>query len=148
MPSERQRHLLARLGVCGLLIAGLCGCGGSGDEKLTAVAGRVTVNGAPLTIGAVTFQPDVEKGNQTQHIPVGQLGADGRYELMSATKNGAPLGWYKVAVSAQEPIDPKNPYAPPKHLVNPKFSDAATSGLRLEVVANPAPGAYDIAVTK
>jgi len=148
MTSQRPRHMLARLGVCGLLITTLCGCGASGDEKLTFVAGKVSVNGAPLTVGSVTFHPDIDKGNQTQHIPVGVIAADGRYELMSATKKGAPLGWYRVAVSAQEPIDPKNPYAPPKHLVNPKFSDGTTSGLRLEVVANPAPGAYDFEVTK
>ena len=140
-----------RVAVFGLWLA-LCatffGCGSGKDEKLTSVAGKVTVNGAPLTSGAVTFQPDTAKGNLTQHIPVGMLNADGRYELMSATKKGAPPGWYKVTVSAQAPIDPKDPYAPPKHLVNPKYSDAGTSGLAVEVVANAAPGAYDFDVMK
>jgi hypothetical protein len=126
----------------------LWGCSASRDEKLAPVAGKITVNGAPLRSGGVTFRPDAEKGNLTQHIPVGTVDAEGRYELMSATKKGAPLGWYRVAVSAQEPIDPKNPYAPPKHLVNPKYSDAATSGLAVEVVANAGPGAYDLEVTK
>ncbi len=145
---ERGCDVLARLSACGILCAVLCSCEAGRDEKLAPVVGKVTVNGAPLASGAVTFQPDREKGNLTQHIPVGTLGAEGRYELMSATKKGAPLGWYKVAVSAQEPIDPKNPYAPPKHLVNPKYSDAATSGLAVEVVANAAPGAYDLEATK
>jgi hypothetical protein len=132
----------------GVVCVALCGCEAGRSEKLAPVVGKVTVNGAPLTSGGVTFRPDVEKGNLTQHIPVGAIDAEGRYELMSATKKGAPLGWYKVAVSAQEPIDPKNPYAPPKHLVNPRFSDAAMSGVAVEVVEKAAPGAYDFEVAK
>jgi hypothetical protein len=125
----------------------LVGCG-SGGEKFTPVAGKVTVGGAPLTSGAVTFQPDSDKGNTTPHIPVGNLDAQGSYTLMSAATPGAPPGWYKVTVTAQQPIDPANPYAPPKYLINPKYSDASTSGLAVEVVAKPAPGAYDFQVTK
>lgn len=136
----------------GILIAIACavlaGCGAGGDEKLTPVAGKVTVNGAPLTSGAVTFQPDAAKGNNTKHIPVGNLDAQGTYTLSSAATSGAPLGWYKVTITAQQPIDPQNPYAPPKYLINPKFSDPSTSGLVVEVVAKPAPGAYDFQVTK
>jgi hypothetical protein len=110
--------------------------------------GKVTVNGAPLGSGAVTFQPDAGKGNSTRHIPVGSLDAQGNYKLMSATSEGAPPGWYKVTVTAQEPIDPKNPYAPPKHLIAPKFSDASTSGLAVEVVENAPAGTYDLQVSK
>ena len=106
------------------------------------------MNGAPLTTGAVTFQPDGSKGNPSQHIPVGTLDAQGQYELTCATQKGAPAGWYKVSISAQEPIDPKNPYAPPKHLINPKFADATTSGLAIEVTENSPPGSYDFQVTK
>jgi hypothetical protein len=67
---------------------------------------------------------------------------------MSATSEGAPLGWYKVTVTAQEPIDPSNPYAPPKHLISPKFSDPTTSGLAIEVLERPAAGAYDLVLTR
>src|SRR5207249_1945923 len=115
---------------------------------LTPVEGKVTVNGAPLTTGSVTFQPDASKGNHTPHIPVGMIDSDGRYKLTTATKDGAPLGRYKVTVSAQQPIDPKNPYAPPKHLIDPKFSDPTTSGLEVEVVSNPPAGVYDLQLAK
>ncbi len=125
----------------------LSGCE-TGGERLTPVTGKVTVGGAPLTSGSVTFQPDAAKGNKTQHIPVGTLDGEGNYKLMSATAEGAPLGWYKVTVTAQAPIDPSNPYAPPKHLIDPKFSDPSTSGFAVEVVENPVPGAYDFQVTK
>ena len=130
-----------------MLCAAVWGCSGAG-EKLTPVAGKVTVNGAALGTGSVTFHPDAAKGNNTPHIPVGTLDAQGNYKLMSATKEGAPLGWYKVTVSAQEPIDPKNPYAPPKHLISPKYGDPSTSGLEIEVVDRPAAGAYDLTLTK
>jgi hypothetical protein len=70
------------------------------------------------------------------------------YQLMTATEQGAPLGWYKITVTAQEPIDPKNPYAPPKHLINPKYSDLSKSGLEVEVVPSPAAGAYDLKLAK
>src|SRR5438046_2540522 len=127
------------LGVCGLACAALVGCG-AGGEQLAPVTGQVTVDGAPLTTGSVTYHPDAEKGNNTPHIPIGTLDPDGRYKLVSATKAGAPPGWYKVTVTAQGPIDAKNPYAPPKHLINPKFSDASTSGLEIEVVDHPSAG--------
>jgi hypothetical protein len=133
---------------CALLIVGLVGCQGQKADKLTAVSGTVRVDGAPLTSGAVTFMPDAEKGNRSPHIPIGNLDGNGHYELTSATKKGAPLGWYKVAITAQEPIDPKNPYAPPKYLIHPKFGDAATSGLAVEVRESAAAGAYDFQVTK
>jgi hypothetical protein len=144
---QRYLVLFCRIACCAALCAGLSGCGGAGDT-LTPVAGKVTVNGAPLGTGSVTFHPDSAKGNNTPHIPVGYIDAEGNYKVTAATQEGAPLGWYKVTVTAQEPIDPKNPYAPPKHLINPKFSDVNSSGLALEVVANPAAGAYDIELSK
>jgi hypothetical protein len=140
--------VFARLGFCFVVIVGMAGCQARSGGKFVAVRGKVAMNGAPLTSGAVTFQPDGEKGNQSLHIPVGTLDAQGQYELTSATQKGAPPGWYKVAINAQEPIDPKNPYAPPKHLINPKFGDASTSGLAVEVKENGAAGSYDFQVSK
>mgnify|MGYP003509381870 CR=1 FL=1 len=128
-------------------VVALFGCGGGG-EKLTPVGGKVTVGGVPLAAGSVTFHPDSDKGNSSLNIAVGALDAEGTYKLMTGGREGAPLGWYKVTVTAQAPIDLNNPYAMPKHLIKPKFSDASTSGLAIEVVARPAPGAYDLKLTK
>jgi hypothetical protein len=130
------------------IAACLAGCQARKIEKLVPVKGKVVVNGAPLTSGAVTFQPDGSKGNQSLHIPVGTLDSQGQYELTSATQKGAPRGWYKVSISAQEPIDPKNPYAPPKHLINARYADTGTSGLAVEVQEKVPPGSYDFQVTK
>jgi len=142
-----KHNLHPHLAICGIACAAVLGCGSSA-EKLTPVAGNVTVDGAPLTSGSVTFHADAQKGNTTPHIPVGMVDSQGNYKLMSATKEGAPPGWYKVTVTAQQPIDPKNPYAPPKHLIHQKFSDANTSGLSVEVVAHPSAGAYDLKLAK
>jgi hypothetical protein len=147
---DRSRwRVLGLSGLFGIASAIALGCGqGPGGERLVAVAGRVTLNGQPLGQGAVIFHPDAAKGNRSQHIPLGSLDAQGTFKLESGKKAGAPLGWYKVAVSSQEPPDPKNPYAPPKHLINPKFADPQTSGLSVEVVEKPAPNAYDFQVSK
>jgi hypothetical protein len=147
MWSQGRWYLNSLVVFCGTACAGSFGCGGS-TEKLTPVIGKVTVDGTPLATGSVTFHPDAQKGNSTPHIPVGMLDGQGNYKLFSATKEGAPLGWYKVTVSAQEPIDPKNPYALPKHLISPKFSDPNASGLEVEVVASQTAGAYDLKLAK
>jgi|SRR5262245_21134234 len=141
-------RLFRHIGVYCIASAAFFGCGAGGGEKLTPVIGKVTVNDAPLTTGSVTFHPDAAKGNSTPHIPVGMIDAQGNYKLMSATMEGAPLGWYKVTVASQEPIDPNNPYAPPKHLISPKYGVPGTSGLAAEVVASPTPGAYDFKLAK
>jgi hypothetical protein len=142
---RRKRRWRLIVGLCGMICAG---CSSGGGTMLAPVVGKVTVDGTPLTSGGVTFHPDSAKGNTTPHIPLGTLDAQGNYKLMSATSEGAPLGWYKVTVSAQAPIDPQNPYAPPKHLINPKYNDAITSGLELEVVKQPTAGAYDLKLSK
>jgi hypothetical protein len=146
-PSPLRWRLL---GATGLLCAFLAGCAQEppAAEKFFPVTGKVTMGGQPLTAGSVTFHPDAAKGNNSPHVPVGFLDAQGNYTLKTGTKDGAPPGWYKVTISAQEPADGKNPYAPPKHLINPKFGGEQTSGLGAQVVENPTPNAYDFYVSK
>jgi hypothetical protein len=145
---------MQRLPLCDLITAAvLClmvavGCSRASSGKFLPVEGHVTVNGNPLTTGSVTFHPDAAKGNMTQHLPTGTIDSQGNYKLLSATKAGAPPGWYNVSISAQGPIDAKNPYAPPKHLIDPKYADVASSGIAIQVMAPPAPGAYDIKLAK
>jgi hypothetical protein len=140
---QRLEFYASCLALAAFVVA-IAGCGGVRSEQFVPVAGTVTVGGKPLTTGSVTFHPDAGKDNTSRHIPVGTIDEQGGYKLSSATNDGAPPGWYKVTVTAQAPIDPMNPYAPPKHLISPKFADANTSGLEIEVVASPAPGAYDL----
>ena len=142
VPWHGSRWVWVRLFVAAVFLAGLAGCGKKGG--LCPVEGNVTVGGKPLTTGSVIFKPDADKGNTSKHEPRGTIDSEGHYQLVTANKPGAPPGWYKVAVVAAVP-NPDNMYAPPKdYLVPSDYLDANTSGLSFEVVADPAPGAFDL----
>ncbi len=136
------------------------GCAGTDPTlgKVVLVSGRVLVNGEPLQgkKGIVIFVPDETKGNVAPVQPTGDLDESGNYTLYYAkSKKGAPLGWYKVQVSAAklgpgikmgpELKDPKKMTGAP---FNAKFTNVKTSGLEVEVVESPAAGAYDLKLTK
>ncbi len=131
-----------------LAAAALCGCGAPG-EKLLPVSGMVLVEGRPVKNASVSFRRDASRGNASRHIPTGVSNADGKYELMTAGRKGAPPGWYKVVVfadnfSADEP-PPKGATAEiPKSIVNAKYLDANTTDLAVEVTEKPAEGAYTL----
>jgi hypothetical protein len=124
--------------LCGLLL----GCRSEPGEKLVPVSGSATVNGQPVRAGNVTFYPDSEKGNKTEHQPLGVIGANGRYELsVPGGRKGAPVGWYKVVVYA---VDDPQPGKPNRYLVDPSYANVVTTPLRLEVIADAEPGRYDL----
>jgi hypothetical protein len=143
--ADRARRLLFALLACGWAVLP-AGCGSKSGTP--AVTGKVTVAGKPLTTGSVSFRPDKAKGNTSPHEPGGDIDAQGNYKLYTAGKEGAPPGWYKVVVVATEPLDPKNPYAPPRSFLHSRYNSAETSGLAVQVVDNPAPGAYDLKLTR
>jgi hypothetical protein len=131
------------------------GCGDdSGIGPTFPVAGKVTINNAPLTAKStiVLFKPDASRGNTSPFEPAGTVDADGSYSLKTKGKNGAPPGWYKVVVTAREespPVHPQNPRHRPatKSLVPAKYGLEKTSDLSIEVVENPGLGAYDLKLT-
>src|SRR5262249_7571299 len=110
----------------------------------------------PLTAKStiVLFKPDASKGNTSPFEPTGTVDADGNYTLKTKGKNGAPLGWYKVVVTAHEESPPQHPKSPQKHrpvvktLVPARYGQEKTSDLSIEVVENPTRGAYDLKLTK
>jgi hypothetical protein len=131
-----------RFGVVGALLLLLSGCGGGGSPgTLYPVSGRVTVDGVPLPEAQLLFMAHAEKGNKTAELPLGQV-KDGNYSVMTWGKPGAPPGWYKVRVKTSYPGSPEKPAALPA-----RYFDAKTSPLAIEVVATPAPGAYDLKLT-
>jgi hypothetical protein len=133
--------LLAAVG----LVAG-AGCGDpSGVGKTIPVAGKVTVGGQALTTGSVSFRPDSTKGNQSTFEPAGMIEGDGSYQLKTNGKPGAPPGWYKVIVVAEDEADSTNPT--PKSKVNPRYKDLEKT-LSVEVKEGAAPDAYDLKLTK
>src|SRR5262249_33618319 len=130
--------LLRPLCAWGLIAA--VGCGGL---KVVPVSGTATVAGNPLVGFVVTFTPDADKGHEARMDCSGRLGADGRYSIRTddgfKQYKGAPPGWYKVTIWS--PDDKPIP-------VNKKYTSITTTDLRVEVVANPPPGAYDLKFTK
>ena len=142
------RSSLRWLAAVFMLLGALGGCDSSGVGRLVPVQGAVLVDGQPLATGSLVFKPNAEKGNSSKFEPAATINADGSYQLFTAERAGAPLGWYKVSVVAQAAPDEKNPYAPPKHLVHSRYGDPNSSGLEVEVVESPAAAAYDLKLTK
>jgi len=144
----------------GCLAVAIAGC--SKGPKLVPVSGKVMLGNAPLTTGIISFLPDAEKGNTSKLGPSGKIESDGSYTLTTDGKSGAPLGHYKVTITTQMPggmgapsTVPSTPQDPSKALsggssgpkVNPQFSDPTKTPLRVEVVATPESGNYDLKVT-
>jgi hypothetical protein len=122
------------------------GCG-SESVKLVPASGRVTVNGKPLTAGTVTFRPDKSKGNTFGGEPMGELNSEGVYTIETNGKPGAPLGSYKVTIMSSGPTTEDNTKVKAQSLVNMTYFHADTTPLTIEVVQQPAAGAYDLKLT-
>lgn len=132
------------------------GCDSSGVGRTVPVIGKVTVEDAPLTAKStiVLFKPDASRGNTSPFEPTSTVDAEGNYKLTTKGKSGAPPGWYKVVVTAREDAAPEHPKSLKQHrpvarsLLAAKYGKAETSGLSIEVVEDPAPGAYDLKLSK
>ncbi len=144
--------------VCGVVLLSLAaGCGGgAGVGKTYPVRGTITVNNEPLTAKTtvILFKPDAAKGNTSPFEPAGTVNKAGQYTLSTNGRKGAPPGWYKVAVTATAPPDldskagTRNHHPMPRSLVAAKYGQPKTSDLAVEVVENPAPGAYDLKLAR
>jgi hypothetical protein len=77
-----------------LLCSALAGCAPSGPE-IAPVSGQVTLDGQPLELADVAFQPE-----GAERPSIGRTDKDGRYQL-SYTRGvqGARVGWHRVHVS-------------------------------------------------
>lgn len=111
----------------------LAGCG----ERLASVGGKVTFDGQPLAGGPgvramIQFQP--ESGGAPA---IGNLDADGNYELVRGSQAGLPPGPYLVTVTASKIIPGPTPYDPGsgKPITPRRYASAKESGLRADVQA-------------
>jgi hypothetical protein len=142
MPHSRR---VTGLVVAAALFAATAGCKDEG-EKLVPVSGAVTAAGKAVPSGTLTFYPDGDKGNKSQHLPTGVLEPDGRFDIyVSGPRKGAPLGWYKVVVYA---VDDPQPGKPNKYFVHRKYTEIGSTPLSIEVVENPTPDRYDMKLQK
>jgi len=134
------------LGVSALLVTG-CGEGG---PALVEIEGTVTNNGKPLSGAnvAIAFDGGVQS--------LGFSGADGKFTVMTNGRPGAPIGQGKVSISKPSSASSSGGAATmtaedmakmareqmaggmaalPKPEVAEKYSNPATSGLVVDVVA-------------
>ena len=164
MPRDYDRQvsaraaLVRRLGVaaCWLLgVAACCltllGCRGSSEPPLVPVAGRVLVGDKPVRAGMVQFRADSQRGNRSLEIPTGTLLPDGSFTLATRGKPGAPPGWYRVLVLADNfttgdpppsPEWPKMPRNHPRPLVHERYLYFEQTDVIVEVVPAPRENAY------
>jgi hypothetical protein len=138
---------LHQLATFALVLACVVGCGSSGPGRLMPVKGKVTLDDKALTTGSLVFKPDATKGNNSRFEPSGTVATDGSYSLFTKEKEGAPPGWYKVGIVAEE-ANAADPYAPRRSLVPNRYNDAETSGLSIEVASSPPAGAYDLKLAR
>jgi hypothetical protein len=135
---------LAKRLAFGLFLLSFAACGDS-IGRTVPVKGKVTVNGQPLKQGSVAFWPNKEKGNNSPLEAGGQISEDGSYEMFTKGKPGVPPGHYKVTVMAQSTVDSTNP-TKAKVLVPEKYTLKDSTPFLIEVVENPAAGAYNLDV--
>ena len=126
----------------------ITGCGRTLPET-APVEGRVTLDGKPLTTGAIMFFP--EEGRPA----TGVIDADGSFRLTTFTAyDGALPGRHTVTIEADEVVQVAAPRsyeeeiqqgqqgARPtigklRYIVPAKYGNRATSGLTAEVIAQP-----------
>ncbi len=130
----------------GCAFALFLGCGEK-PVKLVPVHGKVLVEDQAVKSGTVSFRPDFKRGNETMEQPAGKLREDGSFELFSTGRAGAPPGWYRVLVMAdnfqvvQPPPSPVWPDYPegylPKTLVHERYLYFNQTDIMVEVKEDP-----------
>jgi hypothetical protein len=106
-----------------VVTAVLSGCG-DGRPRRVPVSGRVTIDGRPLTKGAVRLIPE------NARPATGELDSEGRYTLTTFEPgDGVVMGPCKVAVIASEMVSSNaQRWHAPK-----RYADAEHSGLTADV---------------
>jgi hypothetical protein len=119
----------------------IVGCGGRYDSTVTGV---VSVDGKPLNVGLVTFDP-LDSGSSAY----GNISTDGTYTLYTGREQGLTSGEYGVSVTAYEPSAAPGPKGGPppmgKALVAERYRSPSTSGLKLTV--KPGDNKLDLELT-
>jgi hypothetical protein len=109
--------------LAGLTLAGVVGCG-DGRPRRVAVAGRVTIDGQPLTTGNIRFYPAANRAATAAIQP------DGRFTLSTYDfGDGCVPGKHPVSVMGSKLLNPKTM----RWLAPKKYADSATSGLEFDV---------------
>jgi hypothetical protein len=150
MLETRARQGSAILIVYCVALVSLAGCA-KGLRRVPA-NGSIELDGHPMKGGIIFLNPDTAKGNTARVSSSGRI-RDGRFQIETAgverhdSGSGVPLGWYKVYVRVNTPGE--RPMYPglPEIAVDPIYRDPQQTPLAIEIVDNPAAGAYDLKLT-
>ncbi len=127
---------LTTVAVC---LALMVGCGKDDGLGRKAISGSVTLDGAPVGNGSISFEP---QGSEST-ISSGGVIQDGKYALEK--KNGLPVGKYRVRINIPKPgaegaedtaTMPGEPERPPADLAPPQWNSKSTQSI--EVTADGA----------
>ena len=115
---------------------------GCENNEYSALSGKVTFQGKPLTVGTVSF-----KHKTAGTTGYGNLQSDGSYSVKTGRNAGLLRGEYAVYVVATEIIPSDGNSAPNVKLLIPShYAEPETSGLNCTVPA--ASDTYDIILEK
>ncbi len=125
----------ARMLVLGLMtltcVLSLASCQ-RGSATLAPVSGKVAYKGYALQGGTIVFTRDSNRG-ESGPLAFGKINQDGTYRLYTADIQGAPAGWYRVAVTALATSGTLvNSYS----LLPDKYRDPQSSELACEIKAD------------
>ena len=133
---QRRIHLIAIV----LALGTLSSCPGCSGDKATMaeVKGKVTLDGKPLTIGAVSFIPETTKGT-TGPMSGGAISPQGEFTLMGANgQKGAVIGFHKITVhpplvGGSSPTGAAPVAAAPTAVIPIKYSNISSTDLTQEI---------------
>lgn len=104
--------------------------GGCGSSFESSVSGKVTLGGAPLTKGSVSFHPVV-----SGPVAIASIASDGSYTIKTGTKVGLTPGDYVVTVTATDPPPAGQEELPGTLLTPEEYGDVKRSPLKHTVKA-------------
>jgi hypothetical protein len=110
------------------IFVALVSLGCQGNSGLVPVAGKVLLDGQPLTQGTVVTMPKAGKGANAAVHPDGtfQLGTNGKGD-------GASIGTHKVAVILLSDSSESAEGPAPKSLLPQRYGSPESSGLTIDV---------------
>lgn len=104
-----------------VLTALLIGCGGGDRREYADVSGKVSVNGNPLKMGTVTFQPAAGAP------ATGTIQADGTYTLKGVVGPNKVMIVSREAEAADAGASPAKRAAPPQSFVPEQYGTPSST---------------------
>lgn len=132
-------------GLIAVILATGLGCGlSANDPGLIPVHGTVRVDERSASSGSVCFYPDDQESGV---LPVGNIQADGTYQVYVHGKPGAPEGDYRVTIFMHEKSSSRGGHAGlPKSMIDPRYNSRETTPLSVEVRRDAEPGQFDLRI--